>query len=91
MPHPNGGQGNTFRTTKTFAQAHAHVGKNTFHFRTTKDDPVTATTSVAADGITPIIVFKGHGNVCPACWGFRKNCSNTRIGHCVESLDHIVP
>ena len=31
-----------------------------------------------------------HGNVCGKCWGYRKNCNKTRIGHCVEALDKYI-
>ena len=95
MPHPNGGRGNTFPTTHTFAQAFAHVGRGAVRFNSTTGEPITATTSFAADRVTQTITFEGvnsrHGNVCAACWGFRRNCSGTRIGHCVEPLDNVVP
>jgi len=95
MPHPDGGRGNTFPTTHTFAQAFAHLAGRTVRFNSTTGEPIDATPSLAEDGVTPTIVFQGvnvrHGNVCPACWGFRQNCSGTRIGHCVEPLDAFVP
>ena len=45
-----------------------------------------ATQGETEDG-SPTIVFKGHGNVCRACWGFRKSCSRTGVGRCSEALD----
>jgi hypothetical protein len=93
MPHPNGGQGNTFPTQHSFDQALAAVGSG-LQFRSTTDEAIVATTSLAEDGVTQTITFQGensqHGNVCAACWGFRQNCSGTRIGHCVEALDGVL-
>lgn len=95
MPHPNGGNGNTFETRHTFAEAFAHVNGRDVVFNSTTGESITATTSFAQDGVTPTIVFNGvnvrHGNVCAFCWGYRRNCSDTRIGHCVEGLDAITP
>ncbi|WP_319408785.1 hypothetical protein [uncultured Desulfosarcina sp.] len=91
MPHPNGGRGNTFPTTKTFAQAYAHVSSYGLKFNSTTGEPITAAQGVAQDRLTETINFQGensrHGNVCEQCWGFRKNCSGARIGHCVEALN----
>lgn len=95
MPHPNGGHGNTFPTTHTFEQVLASIGTAALDFPSTTDEPITATMAFAEDGVTPTISFVGtncrHGNVCAACWGFRQNCSGTRIGHCVEALDKFLP
>lgn len=91
MSHPNGGHGNNFRALHTFEQAYAYVGEDGMPFISTTGKRITARRGMARDGITKTIVFKGtnciHGNVCYACWGYRENCSRTRIGQCTEALD----
>ena len=86
MAHPNGGKGNQFHTYCTFDEAFLFVSKRApFSFLSTTENNVQAKIGKTQNGDNTI-VFTGHGNVCHACWGFRKNCSGTRIGHCVESL-----
>lgn len=91
MPHPDGGIGNTFPTRKTFQDAYAQIGVTGIAFISTTGEQITAIQSMARDGITPTITFEGQngrvGNVCEACWGFRQNCSGTRVGQCSEALD----
>ena len=93
MPHPNGGIGNTFTTRKTFRDAFSQVGITGITLTSTTHEQITATQSMAQDGSTLTITFEGHngriGNVCEACWGFRQNCSGTRIGQCAEALDAV--
>ena len=90
MAHPGGGRGNTFRTDHSFSEAYIHVGAG-ITFSSTTRERMSARQGLAGDGMTRTIVFIGkrsqHGNVCEACWGYRCNCSGTRIGHCVEGLD----
>ena len=94
MPHPNGGYGNYFNPNHTFSEAYAFVNKGDVVFFSTTNEEITATTGFAQDRVTPTIVFYGencrHGNVCPACWGYRSNCSRTRIGQCTEALDRFI-
>lgn len=94
MPHPHGGSGNTFQTKQTFESAYAKIGSSGKSFQSTRDKKINAVQSMAADGITQTITFYSEngrvGNVCKACWGFRKNCSGTRIGQCSEALDELV-
>lgn len=92
MPHPEGGQGNSFRTNHTFEEVYQYVGRQrSLDFPSTTGEKIAAKQGTTKDGATPTIMFIGennrHGNVCPACWGYRYNCSGTRIGHCVEGLD----
>lgn len=91
MAHPDGGHGNFFQTRHTFNQALAYVGNGKITFQSTTGENIIATRGMAQDGVTPTIVFEGennrHGNVCHACWGYRSNCSKTRIGQCTEALD----
>jgi hypothetical protein len=95
MPHPNRGQGNAFDVTHTFQDAFIAIGENSIQFNSTTGEQVTVTQSLAEDGVTEVLVFVGLngrvGNVCAACWGFRKNCFGTRIGQCVEGLDMHLP
>lgn len=78
MAHPHGGQGNYFRPNHTFHQALAYIGEDEISFISTTGERIIAIRGLAGDGVTPTIVFKGEnskqGNVCQACWGFRKNC-----------------
>lgn len=95
MPHPNGGRGNDFHTKHSFKDAFSYVqnSPNQRHqFLSTTNETITASLGMTRDGIHNTIVFHGEnggrvGNVCNACWGYRKNCSGTRIGQCVEGLD----
>ncbi len=91
MPHPDGGQGNYFHPIHTFAQAYQYVEHGDISFSSTTGEQLIARRGKTKDGSTPTIVFFGenskHGNVCPACWGYRSNCSGTRIGQCTEALD----
>jgi len=91
MPHPDGGKGNSFATRNTFNEAYNHIGKDGFEFRSTTNEIIFAHRGFAQDGKSKTIVFRGEnnrqGNVCEACWGYRNNCSNTRIGQCIEALD----
>jgi hypothetical protein len=79
MPHPDGGRGNKFKT------------RNGFDFLSTKDKPTKARVSVTDDGAQAISFYMEDGsrggNVCESCWGFRRNCSDTRIGQWVERLN----
>ena len=94
MAHPKGGS-NPFEAKHSFAQAYGHVGQDGFTFDSTTYERITARQSVARDGFTPIIVFVGErntpGRACVACWGFRVDCNGSRIGHCAEGLDRILP
>jgi hypothetical protein len=95
MAHPSGGSGGTFNTHQTFANAYSYVGKHGIRFRSTTGQRITATQGEVRSGNTPTIVFTGddgirHGSVCSACWGFRIDCNQSRIGHCAEPLDENV-
>ena len=85
MAHPNGGKGNTFPTKYSFEEALAGIGDGVLHFKSTTGDDATAKAGFY-DGGGLTIYFKGHGNVCSACWGFRRNCSGSNIGQVVEPL-----
>ncbi|MFZ0731063.1 MAG: hypothetical protein WAM79_01940 [Candidatus Sulfotelmatobacter sp.] len=90
MPHPDGGRGSKFKTRSTFKQAYKAVSDG-FNFLSTKDKPTKARVSVTRDGAKGISFFMEDGsrgcNVCESCWGFRRNCSDTRIGQWVEGLN----
>ena len=86
MQHPKGGFGSRFTTRHSFAEAYNFVGPNGTTFVSVSGMQFSASQGEAEDG-SPTIVFKGHGNVCRACWGFRKSCSRTGIGRCSEALD----
>lgn len=94
MPHPIGGYGNNFNPGHSFDQAYTFVGQGGVEFTSTTGETINAHQGMAQDGVTRTIVFIGensrHGNVCPACWGYRRNCSQTRIGQCTEALDSII-
>jgi len=88
MAHPDGGGEAQFAPRVTFEQAYQQVQaleqeNRQAVSRTTRDAPVLVRTGNARNGV-PTLTFVGHGNVCFACWGYRLNCSGTRIGHCVE-------
>lgn len=91
MGHPDGGRGNFFKIYHNFQHAFDYVGSDGIYFKSTNWERIFATQSNALDAVTTTTTFKGensrHGNVYSACWGFRKNCSGTRIGQCVEGLD----
>lgn len=91
MPHPDDGRGNHFNPIHTFDQAYEYVGVRHVSFTSTTGERIVAKRGRARDRITVTIVFEGentvHGNVCHACWGYRGNCSRTRIGQCAEALD----
>jgi hypothetical protein len=94
MGHPVGGQGNSFPTRYNFEQAHTRVGGG-LRFPSTTREEMLAELSFAFDGTTHTIAFsnrKGNrvGNVCKACWGFRKSCTGTRIGQYVQGLDNFI-
>lgn len=94
MAHSKGGSGSSFRTKHAFAGARAFVSGTGVSFPSTTRETITAVKGFARDG-TPTIVFHGernrHGSVCQACWGFRIDCSGSRIGQCAEALDNVVP
>jgi len=91
MAHPDGGQGNHFSPAHTFEQVYEYVGDGAVTFISTTGERISARRGKAKDGTTSAIAFRGernrHGNVCWACWGYRVNCSGTRIGQCTEGLD----
>mgnify|MGYP001286666940 CR=1 FL=1 len=86
MAHPDGGQGNSFQTECSFDQAYSFVRANEpYRFQSTTNKDVVARTGQTENG-ERAIMFPGHGNICPACWGYRLNCSGARVGHCVEAI-----
>ena len=93
VPHPNRGSGPTFRTKHSFEAARCFVGEQGVRFRSTTDEPVTATQAWTKDGHTPTIAFTSvtrEGSACLACWGYRRSCSGSRIGEFAEALDQIM-
>ena len=95
MSHPSGGYGRNFKPVHTFDQAYVYVGEGKVTFTSTTGERMTVRRGMTKDGKTPTLVFTGqnsqHGNVCHACWGYRSNCTETRIGHCTEALDRHIP
>ena len=95
MAHPNGSQGNKFYPKHSFGQAYTFVGIQGVKFRSTTGEHIQARQGLARDGVTLTIVFIGernrHGSACKACWGFRVDCNQSRIGQCAEALDKIIP
>ena len=93
MPHPDGGHGNKFKTQHTFKQAYKIVGDG-FDFLSTRNKPTRARIGVTDDGAQAISFYMEDGsrggNVCQSCWGFRRNCSDTRVGQWVEGLDRFL-
>lgn len=91
MSHPDGGCGNYFEPVHSFEEAFNFIGPRGHSFYSTTNEEVQAVRGFAIDRTTRTISFIGernrHGNVCEACWGFRMNCSGTRIGQCVQALD----
>jgi hypothetical protein len=91
MPHPNGGQGSRKAMNNFFQEAHKFISdKEPFDILSTTVQKIKDRTGFIRDGVTPTNFFEGHRNVCPACGGYRLNCSGTRIGHCVEALDNVI-
>jgi hypothetical protein len=90
MPHPNGGQGNTFTVTHSFQEIISMLRADDIQFTSNTGENMTATTGRTRGG-QDAIVFRGenvpHGNVCAACWGYRINCCGTRVGQAVEAFD----
>jgi hypothetical protein len=95
MAHPNGGHGNKFNPKHPFTEVYNFVGSGGIRFHSTTGESIYARRGLARDGVTPTIVFQGernkHGSTCEACWGFRIDCNQSRIGHCAEALDNITP
>jgi hypothetical protein len=91
MAHPNGGQGNRFTINHSFIQAYNLIGPAGLDFVSTTGEHIHAKQGIARDGKTQTIVFIGernrHGSTCQACWGFRVDCNQARIGQCAEALD----
>ena len=92
MAHPSGGSGGQFKTAHTFAQAYIYVGTHGIRLRSTTGGKIIVTRGTTRDGEVDTLVFNGdngirHGSACAACWGYRKDCSGSRIGHCAEPLD----
>lgn len=91
MAHPQGGRGNRLSTKHTFEQAYAHVGSRGTKFNSTTNEQISAKQGFAQDQVTRTIVYMGertrHGSVCEACWGYRIDCNQSRIGQCSEALD----
>jgi hypothetical protein len=94
MAHPDGGHGNRFCPKHSFTKAYAFVGTAGVRFRSTTGEHIYARQGLARDGVTPTIVFIGernrHGSACKACWGFRVDCNQSRIGQCAEALDSAI-
>lgn len=94
MGHPDGGQGAKFSTRHTFRQAYSSVG-NGLRFLSTTNKPTTAQLGVTEEGADAIVFYRENGgwggNVCESCWGFRRSCSDTRIGQWVQGLDQFLP
>ena len=94
MPHPNGGKGSWFNPKHSFTEAYVFVGDKGVNFRSTTDELIQARQGFARDGATPTIVVIGernrHGSACKACWGFRVDCNQSRIGQCAEALDYTI-
>ncbi len=93
MAHPSGGS-KPIDAKHTFAEAYKFVGATGVAFLSTRNEKIKAHQSIAKDGVTPIIVFVGeharHGGACMKCWGFRLDCSGSRIGQCAEALDAVI-
>ena len=86
MAHGDGGRGNVFPVGVGFAAARRAVGSG-LEFQTARPQLVRARQG-ESDTTPPLptISFRDHGTVCEHCWGYRVNCSGTRVGHCVEAL-----
>ena len=94
MAHPHGGRGNKFTTKNSFTQVFKYVGPNGVSFKSTTGEKIFARHGKTRDGLTDTIVFMGerhrHGSACEACWGYRIDCSGSRIGQCAEALDKVI-
>ena len=94
MAHGDGGQGSTFPTKHTFAQARAGIG-NVVSFKSNTGKKTTAIPGLTEDGEKAIAFYREHGgwggNVCGDCWGFRTSCIGTRVGQWAEALDKFLP
>ncbi len=94
MAHPEGGRGEQFKISNDFYSIYEFVKQKTeYKFLSTTKENITVKPSTSKNGKVLTLAFIGensrHGNVCPACWGYRFNCSGTRIGHCVEPLANL--
>ena len=91
MAHPDGKKENPFPINHTFEEVYSHVGKQGITFLSTTGERIFAKRGLARDQKTATIVFLGeknrHGSACKACWGYRIDCSGSRIGQCAEALD----
>jgi len=94
MGHPNGGKGNTFQIGHSFDEAYEHVWPQGVSFLSTTGEQIYATGSLTRDSTTETIVFmceqNRHGSACKTSWGFRIDCSGSRIGQWAEALDQSV-
>jgi len=94
VAHPNGGSGGRFSTKHGFSETRAFIGTEGVSFPWATEETTRATQGFARDGLKPTIVFLGeknrHGSACPARWGFRIGCNQSRIGQCAETLVGIV-
>jgi len=94
MAHPHGGDGNTFATKNSFAQAFSYVGPHGVSFKSTTGEQILASHGQTRDGNTDTIVFMGersrHRSTCEACWVYRIDCNGSRIGQCAEALDDVI-
>ena len=94
MAHPDGDSGSRFHPVHTFDEVYNFVGEIGITFKSTTGEQISAVRSIARDKTTPTIVFYGernrHGSVCRACWGYRIDCNQSRIGQCVEALDSVI-
>jgi hypothetical protein len=94
MAHPKGGNGNQFSTKHNFDQAYTHVGSKGIKFISTTGEQISAIQGIAQDKVTRTIVYMGersrHGSVCEACWGYRIDCNQSRVGQCSEVLDQSI-
>ena len=70
------------------------MGTSGVGFLSTTNEHIQARHGLAKDRVTPTIVFQGErnrqGSACKACWGFRVDCNQTRIGQCAQALDSAV-
>lgn len=91
MGHPNGGKGNKFPISHSFDEVYKHIGLHGVSFQSTTGEEIFARRGMTRDMATETIVFMGvrhrHGSTCKACWGYRIDCSGSRIGQCAEALD----
>ena len=94
MAHPNGGSGSKFDAMHSFSEGYTFVGPRGVTFSSTTGEQITARQGFTRDKTTTTIVFQGqrnrHGSVCKACWGFRIDCNQSRVGQCAEALDGVI-